>query len=306
MSARRVGAIFAFIVGMTLLYFAVRQFTPSPAQLPSPTSQGWEAVASNFDADVIHIPAGDFIMGSDSGRSDERPQHPVYLGAYEIDRNEVTNAQYWRFLKSTGRTPPRYWSGGEYPIGQTDFPVVGVSWDDADAYCAWAGKRLPTEAEWEKSCRGADARIYPWGDTWDAARANVDVSIHLPHSDTAELLQWGDAWALLRATPAPNAVGLRSIGTSPQSASPYGVMDLVGSVSEWVADWYNWSDYSAMPAQNPRGLGPPWNHCVRGSAWYDPQGAKGWAQEQSRCSARNSSHETEDPRTGFRCARSAR
>lgn len=304
MSARKIGLIFAFIVGMTLLYFTIHQFA-SPLL---PESHGWEVIASKFDADVVRVPAGEFVMGSDSGRSDERPQHPVYLDAFEIDRDEVTNAQYWRFLKYTGRTSPRYWSGGDYPMGQANYPVVGVSWDDADAYCAWAGKRLPTEAEWERSCRGpstssGDARIYPWGDAWDAMRANVDVSVHAAHPDAAELLQWDDAWALLRATPAPRALGLRPIGSFPESASPYGVMDLVGNASEWVADWYNWSDYSAMPAQNPRGLGPPWNHSVRGSAWYDPQGAKGWAQEQSRCSARNSSHETQDPRTGFRCAR---
>ena len=81
-------------------------------------------------------------------------------------------------------------------------------------------------------------------------------------------------------------------------------MDLVGNAAEWLTDWYNWSDYSAMPKHNPRGLGPPWNHNLRGSAWYDLQGAQGWAKELSRCAARNSAHETADPRVGFRCARS--
>jgi len=128
-----------------------------------PDSTDWETLAKQFDADVVCIPAGEFIMGSDNARSDERPQHQVYLDAFAVDRYKVTNAQYRRFLISTGRAPPRYWSGTAFPAGQTDVPVVAVSWDDADAYCAWVNKRLPTEAEWEKACRGTAGRVYPWG-----------------------------------------------------------------------------------------------------------------------------------------------
>jgi len=115
-------------------------------------------------------------MGSNSGRADERPQHAVYLDAFDLDRYEVTHVRYQRFLQATGRRPPPYWSDDDYPAGQSDYPVVGVSWDDADAYCAWAGKRLPTEAEWEKACRGTDGRVYPWGNLWEPRRANVDLS----------------------------------------------------------------------------------------------------------------------------------
>lgn len=267
-------------------------------------SEDWERLAHYLDDSLVSVPAGEFTMGTSDGRSDERPKHQVYLDPFQVDRFEVTNVQYRRFLQSSGKTAPRYWANDRYPVGQADYPVVGVSWDDADAYCAWAGKRLPTEAEWEKSCRSVDGRVFPWGDVWDASRANVDVSVHTPHLKDFQLMDWGDAWTLLHSTPAARAVGLRPIGSFPASASAFGVMDLVGNASEWVADWYNWSDYSAMPVQNPIGQGPPWNHSLRGSAWFDPQGAEGWAREQSRCSARNSSHETEDPRTGFRCAKS--
>ncbi len=239
-------------------------------------------------------------MGSDVGRSDEKPAHWVYLDAFDIDRFEVTNAQYRRFLQATKRVAPRYWTGVEYPIGQADYPVVGVSWEEADAYCAWAGKRLPTEAEWEKSCRGADERTYPWGNAWDIGRANVE-----PAAPQSWPVDWSEAWQALQAPSLESeARRLRPVGSYPNGASRYGVVDLVGNASEWVEDWYNWSDYQDLPPQNPRGMGPPWNHSLRGSSWFDPYGSTSWTPAMSRCSARNSSHETQDPRVGFRCARS--
>ena len=285
-----------------------------PSRLTARVTLDEKGSAEILDRNVVNVAAGEFRMGSDEGRDDEHPQHVVYLDAFEIDRTEITNAQYRRFLQATGRTPPPYWPGDAYPPEQANYPVVGVSWDDADAYCAWAGKRLPTEAEWEKACRSADGRLFPWGNTWEPHRANVDVSVHAVHpGDQAGTTIWDTAWQLLRATPkqaapkeaTPNSTlpGLQPVGSYREGASPYGVMDLVGNASEWVADWYNWSDYSNMPARNPRGLGPPWNHCLRGSPWHDPTGDAAWVQNMSRCSARNSSHETRDPRVGFRCAR---
>ena len=265
-------------------------------------------LAEVLDRSIVSIAAGDFMMGSDTGRDDEHPRHSVYLDAYEMDRYEITNTQYRRFLQETGRKAPLYWVGNEYRPGQADYPVVGVSWEDADAYCQWAGKHLPTEAEWEKACRGTDGRLYPWGNTWEPHRANIDVSGRAlrPASQTeSEPTVWDVAWQLLRVTPArPQEPGLRPVGSYPDGASPSGVMDLVGNASEWVWDWYNWSDYSQIPARNPRVSGPPWNHCVRGSPWHDPVGTANWVQSMSRCSARSSSHEVQDPRTGFRCARS--
>ena len=130
-------------------------------------------MAQVLDLSLVVVPAGGFIMGSDSGRYNETPQRSVYLDAFEMDRYEVTNAQYRRFLQETGLKAPPYWSGSTYPSGQADYPVVGVRWDDANAYCNWVGKRLPTEAEWEKACRGTEGHIYPWGNEWKTNLANV-------------------------------------------------------------------------------------------------------------------------------------
>ncbi len=264
------------------------------------------SLAETLDESMLQVPAGDFIRGSDAGEVNEGPQQLIYLDAFEIDQYEVTNIQYSRFLAATGRKAPAYWRDGRYPRGQADYPVVGVSWKDADAYCAWAGKRLPTEAEWEKACRGSDGNLYPWGDSWDPRRGNVDHVPASPPQPTRDgsTAAWSLAWDLLQSTPAAGQLGLQPVGSHPEGASIYGVMDLVGNASEWVFDWYNWSDYSRLPTQNPVSLGPPWNHCVRGSAWYDPSGTVERVPAWSRCSARSSAHSIADPRTGFRCARS--
>jgi formylglycine-generating enzyme required for sulfatase activity len=267
-------------------------------------------LAEMLDHCVVYVEAGDFVMGSDDRRDNERPRHAVYLDAFEIDRYEVTNAQYQRFLRAAERSAPPHWNGDTYPIGQADYPVVGVSWADADAYCAWAGKRLPTEAEWEKACRGTDGRLYPWGDEWEPQRANVDVSARLSLTPLAPgQIRQGPAnrdaaWPLVQVTPAsPEHPGLRPVGSCPASASPYGVMDMTGNASEWVADWYNWDDYSSLPTRNPLSLGPHWNHSLRGSSWANYRDIS-LVQDLSRCSARNSAHIARDPRLGFRCARS--
>jgi sulfatase modifying factor 1 len=265
----------------------------------------WTALADLLDRSMVTVPAGPFIMGSDNDRPDERPQRSVFLDAYRIDRYEVANAQYRRYLVATGQLAPPYWSGSQFPAGGGAYPVVGVSWSEAAAYCAWAGKRLPTEAEWEKACRGTDGRRYPWGNAWDPDMANVDVSTHRERPVGGELQPWDEAWQILRAvrqcTAAPH---LCPVGFYPAGASPPvgGMMDAAGNASEWVEDWYNWEGYQELPDRNPVVTGPPWNRSLRGSAWYDPHGAAGWAEDLSRCSARNSSHETRDPRVGFRCA----
>ncbi len=264
------------------------------------------SLAKVLDQSIVLIPAGEFMRGSNDGNFNEAPEQSVYLDAFEMDRYEVTNIQYSQFLSATRNKTPNYWLGGTYPTGQADYPVVEVSWSDATAHCVWAGERLPTEAEWEKACRGPNGNIYPWGNQWDANRANVDSIIGLQSlsGQIGSATAWAYAEKLLQTTPSAEQLGLRPIGSYPEGASPYVIMDLVGNASEWVFDWYNWSDYSKMATRNPINLEPPWNHCVRGSAWHDPAGNMDQVPIVSRCSARNSAHSTYDPRNGFRCARS--
>jgi formylglycine-generating enzyme required for sulfatase activity len=174
---------------------------------------------------MVLIPAGEFTMGSDEEDTegaaleygivkpwfeDEHPQRRVALPAYFIDRFEVTNAHYARYLAETNHHPPSQWESGRYPAGQERYPVNNVTWEEANAYCAWAGKALPTEAQWEKAARGPDGRLYPWGNEFDPERANIGG----------------------------RANGPRPVGSFEAGQSPYGVHDMVGNLWEWTADWY--------------------------------------------------------------------
>lgn len=254
--------------------------------------------------DIVVIPEGWFIMGSDDGPPDERPQKPVWLGAFAIDKYEVTNARYRAFLLDSGILPPPYWKGTEYPGGAGTFPVVGVSWEEAAAYCAWAGGRLPTEAEWEKAARGLDGRNYPWGGDWDPSKANIDSGSGAANGEDYLAKDADYAWRLLSgaARAGTGGPGLAPVGSYPPGASPWGLFDMEGNAAEWVADWYNWEGYAHLPDHDPFVDSPPWNRCFRGSAWFSPYAISRYAAMLSRCSARNSSHATRDPRVGFRCA----
>jgi formylglycine-generating enzyme required for sulfatase activity len=186
---------------------------------------------------MVLVPAGEFWMGTD-GAGDESPRHRVYLDAYHIDKYAVTNALYERFMRATGRQAPAFWNDSKW--NGASQPVVGVSWHDAEAYCRWAGKRLPTEAEWEKAARGTDGRKYPWGDQWDSSRANSSES------------------KLGRTTP---------VGSYPSGASPYGALDMAGNVWQWVADWYDKDYYKRSPERNPRGPESGQSRVLRGGSW---------------------------------------
>lgn len=159
---------------------------------------------------MVTIPASEFLMGTSDSRADpqDQPQHKVSLPAYRIDKYPVTNAQYARFVAATGRRPPLHWAKGKIPPGLEMHPVTMVSWHDAKAYAEWAGKRLPTEREWERAARGTDGRRWPWGNKMDPSRLNTYYQV----GSTSK------------------------VGSYLTGASPEGLMDMAGNVSEWVAD----------------------------------------------------------------------
>lgn len=195
-------------------------------------------------APMALVPAGEFIMGQHKWDADEQPAHRVYLEAFYLDKYEVTTARYGRFLQETGRQPPAQWKDVN-PATDGERPVVSVTWHDADAYCRHYGKRLPTEAEWEKAARGTDGRQFPWGN----------------EEPTPRHANFGATWIGYET--------LIPVGSLQAGKSPYGVFDLAGNAWEWVADWYDMKYYKSSPELNPAGPSRGGSKVLRGGSWYD-------------------------------------
>ncbi len=217
------------------------------------------------------------------------PPHQVILDDYYIDRYEVTNLLYSAFVMATGNPPSTF--SDLPPFNGLHQPVVGVSWHDALAYCQWAGKRLPTEAEWEKAARGTTTLSYPWGDIWESSRLrSADELAQKPIETYSDWTRWQSGIQLNSAS-AP-------VGSYPSGASPYGVMDLAGNVWEWVADWYDPSYYANSPALDPRGPVSGQAKVLRGGGWDVPRVvAFTWFREIF-----TSPESTASTVIGFRCA----
>jgi len=195
------------------------------------------------EGSMVSIPAGEFTMGSQDGDPDERPAHKVYVDAFSIDVYEVTVRQYAEFLQATGVNLPLDWQTMNQPAHQKR-PVANVDWTDAAAYCKWAGKRLPTEAEWEKAARGTDGRLYPWGN-------DPPTPLHANYGKTGS----------------HNYGTLAAVGTLENGKSPYGIYDMAGNVWEWVSDWYDSDYYKNSLSQNPTGPSKGGFKVIRGGAW---------------------------------------
>ena len=260
---------------------------PPPAPRPHP-----------LDAMVL-VPAGPVIVGDDAVPG-SRPRRTVTVPGFWIDRYEVSNGLYRRFVVATGRRAPYVhenwaavysWGRDTPPAGLEEVPVVLVTWHDADAYCRWAGKRLPSEVEWEAAARGPDGRPYPWGAVWDSRKANVVSRLSGPLRTVAEWDAFERQWT---GSKKPE---IFPVGSYPEDRSPYGVMDMAGNVSEWVADTFG--PYPGAPPTDRPGFGRGLR-VARGNSWgnrdYSTPLAIRYPYEADRV----------DSVIGFRCARDAR
>jgi serine/threonine-protein kinase len=216
------------------------------------TRFGSTRISSVDGMQMVYVPAGEFIMGSPYGQgdTDEHPLHTVYLDAFWIDKTEVTNAMYAKcveagacseHLNDSSSTRSSYYDNPEFK----NYPVIGIRWDQADIYCRWAGRTLPTEAQWEKAARGVNGQYYPWGDQQpNQSFVNFDDSF----GDTTE------------------------VGSFPEGASPYGALDMAGNVWEWVSDWYDEDYYAISPSKNPTGNNSGlYILSLRGGSWWNEE-----------------------------------
>jgi len=263
--------------------------TATPFVLPSPNASvihqpGEHAISLVDGMTLIYIPAGEFEMGSTSGNPDSAPIHSVALDGYWMDSTEVTNTMFTNFLNAMGNQA----DGGtawlnlrdplvqvfekdgiwQFQVGQENFPIVGVSWYGANAYCKWTGRRLPSEAEWEYAAKGIDDRIFPWG--------NAGLGC-----DYAQYSGCGK--------------GTIEVGGLSLGVSPFGIFDMAGNVSEWVHDRYAQDYYQSSPELNPTGPGNGYYRVIRGGSWADTYLAlrttrRGWAGADKH-----------DGSVGFRC-----
>ena len=263
------------LFSLLALFIQMAGFTTFAAQTEPVIAKLDHQLADKDTASMGLISAGLFTMGREGANPDEQPTHQVSLTAFYIDRYEVTVAEYAKFLKSEVADPPVLWQEAREGKNQ-EKPVLGVDWYDAAAYCRWAKKRLPTEAEWEKAARGTDGRIYPWGN-------DPPTNIHANFGHEA----------------ATGYAAVAKVGSFEKGQSPYGIYELAGNVWEWVADRYDEHYYQHSPEHNPRGPTTGPLRVVRGGAWNSSPTIIPAANRSANVpSARRSD-------VGFRCAKDA-
>jgi len=257
--------------------------TAAPTAIPpTPTAAITTQTSLKDGMTMVFVSAGKFLMGAPvgEGEDDEAPQHMVNLDAYWIDQTEVTNAMFSAFIADTSYKTGAEKTGRSNVINNSQFeetkgadwqhpqgpssnlsdlenhPVVHVSWNDAAAYCKWAGRRLPTEAEWEKAARGTEGQDYPWGNAPEAGNLVnfADISSDID-------------WAVIYINDGFKFTA--PVGSYPDGISPFGALDMAGNAYEWVADWYDSGYYSQNINQNPQGPSSGAEHVMRGGSWSD-------------------------------------
>lgn len=253
---------------------------PAPTVTPASNAAATSANAPTPPVGMVYVPGGEFKVGNEEGADNEKPAHSVILAPFFIDQTEVTNEQYAKFLEATGYVRPPAWKGQRYAAGTDKLPVTDVTWEDANEYAKWAGKRLPTEEEWELAARGTDGRLYPWGSGWQDDVANV-------------------------AKDEADKRNLAPVGTYLRGQSFYGVLDMIGNAWEWTA-----SDYKAYVGGQPVEIPPGYQNLkvLRGGSYASAGGKttatlrRGWPatrKDWPESSAVNYSQ------TGFRLAQDA-
>lgn len=238
----------------------------------------YKTLVGDDGREMVQISEGPFVMGSRDNDSDpdEKPEHQAYLKSYFLDKHEVTQEAYERFAKMTRRIKRKIEVFEDDPAKLLipANPMIAVTWDDAEAYCKWAGKRLPTEAEWEKAARGEGKRRYPWGEEFVVGYANIDG----------------------------NEDGFRYLappGSFEAGRSPYGIYDMTGNVGEWVADFYDENAYRKSSYRDPIGPEQGEQRVIRGGSWRE---TKRNVRSSKRFQAKPWRH---DITVGFRCAKDA-
>ena len=254
---RIAAAVTGIVVVCAALYYAINR-------------QSKNQLVGKDGAPAVLIPAGAFIWGD----NENSPRRELFVDSFYLDKHEVTVARYADFLKATGNVrPPEEWQTVDLKT-HAALPVVGVDWQDASSYCQWAGRRLPTDAEWERAARGLDERKYPWGNEPPSAK-HARFAMNYQNSVYQD--------------------GVAPVGTHPKGASPFGIDDLSGNVWEWVADWFTES-FSRTDRRNPKGPASGTDKVLRGGGWYDPPGRLTGTKRMHAPPGHR------DDSVGFRCA----
>jgi len=268
---------------------------------------------------MSYVPPGDFLMGREDNRydllrkkprdkDDDRPVHRVHVEGFYVDKFEVTNLEYLRFAETTKRPKPWHWVRGLFAQGVAGKPVYNVDWQDAEAYCAWMGKRLPTEAEWEKAARGGlEQKYYTTGGTAFYSRRagggddDDDASEESENSvfDLSNPVAQRDPYRPKEKVPDPEAVYDVPFGPEPvgsKKPNGFGLYDMSGNVLEWCSDWFGLAYYGESPEKNPKGAASGLDRILRGGSWAD-------GSEDITVYFRNHAlPDTRSPAIGFRCA----